>query len=81
MKNILWSVDPRDWDTRDNTVDNMSKLVLENLHSEAIILFHDGGGTERKNSAEALKKIIPECLKQGYEFVTIDKLIKIDYQL
>ena len=37
---------------------------------------HDGGG-DRSQDVEALPSIIDDLKKQGYEFVTIEQLIKM----
>ncbi len=43
-----------------------------------IIIFHDGADTRggvRKGSVEAIDILIPQLKKQGYEFLTVDKLL------
>ena len=69
---VLWSIDTRDWSlTPSNTI---YTTVMKNLKGGDIILMHDyvsGGNT----TCDALRKIIPELLSQGYEFVTISELI------
>ena len=42
----------------------------------SVILMHDGGG-DRSQDVEALPGIIDDLKKQGYEFVTIEQLIKM----
>ncbi len=41
-----------------------------------IILFHDGGGN-REQTVRALEEILPELQKQGYKFVTVSELLKL----
>ena len=45
-------------------------------HNGAIVLMHDGGG-DRSQDVEALPGIIDDLKKQGYEFVTVEQLIKM----
>ena len=73
---VNWSVDTRDWNSNTNSVENIENAVLDNQHSEAIILMHDGGGN-RNNTATALSKIIESYQAQGYKFVTVDKLLGV----
>ena len=51
-----------------------AKRVLARVKPGDIILLHDTEGNDQ--TAEALKNIIPEMKKQGYEFVTISELFK-----
>lgn len=48
--------------------------VLNRVKPGDIILLHDAEGNDQ--TVEALKTIIPEMKKQGYEFVTISELFK-----
>lgn len=66
---VLWDVDPLDWTTR-NT-DLIVQRVLEEVEDGDIILLHD----YYDSSVEAAFRIIDELQEQGYEFVTVDKLI------
>ena len=42
-----------------------------------IIVMHDGGG-DRHQTLEALRKLIPQLKAQGYEFVSVDRLMAVD---
>lgn len=66
---VLWDVDPLDWTTK-NT-DLVVERVLKNTQNGDIILLHDCYGS----SVEAAFQIVDELKLQGYEFVTVDKLI------
>ena len=71
-KLILWSLDTRDWENKET--ERIVETVLSNVESGDIILMHDY--TSGKNTTcEALKILIPEILKRGYEFVTVSELI------
>jgi len=65
---LLWSVDPKDWSTRD--ADRTFRHVLERVKDGDIVLLHD----VYPESLEAAKRIIPALLAQGYTFVTVDQL-------
>lgn len=68
---VLWSVDTRDWSGR--SAAEIEKEILNNVSDGAVILMHDG---VRGHTAEALRTIIPELKRRGYEFVTVSELIK-----
>lgn len=69
---ILWTVDTEDWRSKPakSIVDN----VLSHVHGGEIILMHDYI-VGQSHTAEALEVIIPRLLSNGYEFVTVEKLI------
>ena len=70
---VLWNVDTLDW-----KIKNSSKIVkrtISKVKNGDIILMHD----THERTLEAVKKIIPELQKQGYQFVTISELK--EYQL
>lgn len=73
-KVIMWSwhQDTEDW-KRPGTQKIINK-VLSGTTPGNIILFHDAGGN-RSQTVEALKEILPELKKQGYEFVTVSELL------
>ena len=69
---ILWSIDTEDW--AHTAPDKIAENVLSSLSDGDIILMHDY--TSGKNTTcDALKILIPEILKRGYEFVTVSELI------
>ncbi|WP_162143277.1 polysaccharide deacetylase family protein [Chitinilyticum aquatile] len=75
---IQWSLDTRDW-FRNRMLfgtHNIVRAVQDNLHEEAIILMHDGGG-KRSQTVEAVDQLIPWLKASGYELVTIDQLLGI----
>ncbi len=50
--------------------------VLKNAKDGSVIVFHLSGGRYAPKTADALKIIIPELKKRGYEFVTVSNLGK-----
>lgn len=68
MPMILWSVDTRDWESRD--ADAVIEQVLGQVSDGDIILMHDLYGS----TAEACKTIIPQLVEEGYQLVTISEL-------
>ncbi|MCG7346134.1 polysaccharide deacetylase family protein [Sporosarcina sp. ACRSL] len=76
---IAWSVDSLDWQEDPPAV--IASNVVDNIHSGAIILLHDGAEAsgDRTNTIEALRQIIPTLQEQGYEFVTVPELLNIPF--
>jgi len=75
-KTILWSIDTRDWNPDINSEQFIINAVIQNEHTEAIVLMHDAGGN-RENTTAALDDIIIHYQNLGYEFVTISELLGI----
>jgi len=61
-------------------VEEMVDFAKNNLHEEAILLFHDGGGN-REKTINSLKPIIDFYKSKGYDFVTVDELVGIEAYL
>lgn len=71
---VMWSwyQDTKDW--KRPGVDKIVSTVLSNVHNGDIILFHDLQG-DCSQTVEALRQILPELGRQGYQFVTVTDLI------
>lgn len=69
---ILWSIDTEDW--AHTPADKIAQNVLNSLNNGDIILMHDYI-SGKNTTCEALRILIPEILKRGYEFVTVSELI------
>lgn len=69
---ILWSIDTLDWSH--NPADNICASVKNNLVGGDIILMHDYI-SGKNTTCDALRRLIPELLSQGYSFVTVSELI------
>lgn len=66
---VLWNVDPLDWRTANAS--RVARAVINKVSDNDIILLHDYYDT----SVEAALMIVDELTKQGYEFVTVDKIL------
>jgi peptidoglycan/xylan/chitin deacetylase (PgdA/CDA1 family) len=66
---VMWSVVPEDW-VRPG-VATVVQRVLNQTHNGSLIVLHDGyhGGAD---VAEVVAQIIPQLLRQGYSFVTVN---------
>lgn len=69
MTEVLWNVDPLDWQTKDAGI--VTKKALRCVEDGSIILLHD----IYESSVEAAFQIVDELTKQGYDFVTIDEML------
>lgn len=69
MIEVLWDIDPLDWKTSNSDV--IAKRVIDKAEENSIILLHDAS----ESSVKAAFKIIDELQKEGYTFVTVDKIL------
>ncbi|MBO1417143.1 polysaccharide deacetylase family protein [Streptomyces sp. FH025] len=65
LRNLGWSVDPRDWSRPGTSV--IIDRVLKNVRPGSIVLNHDGGG-DRSQTVAAMKAYLPVLLDSGYSF-------------
>lgn len=70
-RTIIWSLDTHDWQGREPG--EIVSVVLSGIQGGDVLLFHDY--TVKKNTITALERLIPQLLKDGYEFVTISELM------
>ena len=68
---LNWSVDPRDWATRD--VGAITAMVIDNVRDGDVILLHD----MTDSSVEAALSIIDQLKAQGFRFVTVQELARL----
>ena len=73
--NVLWSIDTEDW--RRPGPDKIHDAVLGHARNGSIVLMHDGGG-DRSQDIEALPRIIDDLKNEGFTFVTVSEMIKLD---
>ena len=67
---LSWSVDPRDWATRDTAA--IEREVISHVQDGDVILLHDMSDS----SVDAALKIIDELQEQGFRFVTASELAR-----
>ncbi len=68
---VLWTIDTKDW--AHSSCASIVNTVEKNARDGAIVLMHDSIVGE-SHTLEALKKIIPDLIAQGYIFVTVPEL-------
>lgn len=66
---VMWTIDPLDWTT--NNADEIVNKVVTQAKENDIILLHDC----YESSVDAALRIIDVLQEEGFEFVTVDKLI------
>ena len=71
LPHIYWSVDTRDWETRNTT--KVKNAILNGLKDGAIILLHDIHATTLSGTTEALDYIFANDL--DVEFLTVTELL------
>lgn len=69
-----WHQDTQDW--KNPGVKKIVDKVLKGTNNGNVVLFHDGGGN-RQQTVDALAQILPALQKEGYKFVTISELLKV----
>lgn len=69
MLPVMWTVDPRDW--CQSSAACITQSVVKEVQEGDIILLHD----QYDPSVKAALMIVDELKKQGYEFVTVDKML------
>ena len=70
MSLYYWSLDTRDWYTRD--ADSVISVIKNNVSDGDIILMHNIYGS----TADAVNQIVPWLQEQGYQLVTVSQLLK-----
>lgn len=68
---IMWSVDTRDWETR-NTPTTITRVV-DGAYDGAIILIHD----LHQSTAIASQTFIPKLIENGYQLVTVSEMAEL----
>lgn len=69
---VQWSVDPRDWESRDRA--QVVRAVLEAVQPNSIILLHD----IYPSSVEAALELVETLEGEGYCFVTVEELLRLN---
>lgn len=71
---IMWSADSLDWRV---STKSLTENVMRQANSGGIVLMHDGGGN-RARTVQALPDIIARLRREGYKFVTVPELLKME---
>lgn len=71
MAAYYWSIDTQDWNSRN--ADAIYHSVMDNVKDGDIILMHE----IYDSTAEAVERMVPELIAQGYQLVTCHDLIKL----
>ena len=66
---VKWSVDPRDWESRDTG--KVTQAILDCVKPNSILLLHDIYPT----SVEAALRVVDRLQEEGYWFVTVEELL------
>jgi peptidoglycan-N-acetylmuramic acid deacetylase len=69
---VFWSTAMRDWEPRAGGAEDAYKDIMKGLHDGNVILMHQGS----KENIEALDRIIKDVKKAGYEFASLEDLMK-----
>jgi peptidoglycan/xylan/chitin deacetylase (PgdA/CDA1 family) len=69
MIEVLWDVDPRDWNT--SSAQTVVNRVLQDVSDREIILFHDCSNS----SVTAALAVVDTLKERGYEFVGVDEIL------
>ena len=67
----LWSVDPRDWSTKNAAA--VGSHVIRNTHAGDVVVMHDLSGS----SVRAAMTVIDRLQAEGYQFVTLSELARL----
>ena len=65
---IMWSVDSRDWESRD--ADKICGKIIGQVKDGDIVLMHD----LYQSTADATERIVPALIDEGFQLVTVDEM-------
>ncbi len=73
------NVDPDDWEAK-RSVDFIANSVVNDVVAGRgqIVVMHDGGG-DRSRTIAAVRKLVPELRRRGYEMVPLDRLLGVKH--
>ena len=71
---VTWSVDPRDWKSRDAAAVIADLQGKETLDGQVILLH-----SIYESTVEALETLVPWLQEQGYQLVTVSELIELRF--
>ena len=77
LRTIMWNVTGYDWNAP--PAEEIERKVVRQVSGGNVILLHDGGhramGQDRSQTVLATDRLISRYLSEGYEFVTIPRMI------
>jgi peptidoglycan/xylan/chitin deacetylase (PgdA/CDA1 family) len=75
---VMWNVTGYDWNAPPSAV--IERKVVKQIRGGDVILLHDGGhkqlGADRSQTVLATENLIKRYKQEGYEFVTIPKMMQ-----
>ena len=71
MPIAYWSVDTEDWKSKN--ANSVYKTAVKYVYDGSIILMHD----IYPSTAEAVKKIVPKLIEDGYQIVTVSEMLAV----
>lgn len=78
LEPVMWNVTGYDWEAPSS--EYVERKVSSRVQGGDVILLHDGGhlafGVDRSKTVEAVSRLIPYYQSQGYEFVTISRMME-----
>ena len=76
LRGVMWTVIGRDWRLPASEV---AARVISGATDGGIVCLHDGRGTlkdpDASSTIEAVRRIVPELLRNGYHFRTVSQLL------
>ncbi|WP_246066897.1 polysaccharide deacetylase family protein [Paenibacillus koleovorans] len=78
---VNWNVDSEDW--KSPAADKITAMILNHTRAGSIVLQHSAGGEKQdlSGTVAALRAVIQQLKKDGYEFVTVPQLLNVAGQL
>ena len=76
--NVLWDVDPKDYETADP--EKIANSIVTNIRPGSIVLLHDGdgdGNADRTQTVAATKIVLEKLQQEGYQFKTVSELMSL----
>jgi len=70
---VKWTADPIDWRYRD--ADIVYESVMRQVEDGSVVLLHD----TRPTTAEAMRRLVPRLIEEGFELVTVSELLRVFY--
>src|ERR1035438_9001420 len=83
LQTVMWNVTGYDWNAPPAAV--IEKKVARQMQGGDVILLHDGGyramGADRAQTVIVTENLIRRYKDQGYDFVTVEKMLAVNRQL